>query len=155
MFGYYNRPQETADVIWVENGIRWMHTGNLGHITEDGTLIISGRIKRILYSVGADQVPHRIYPMQIESVLSKHPSVKICSVVGRKDGERGYLPIAFVVPDSSESQKDILDQLKVLCKELLPENAIPYEFRFVESLPLTSAGKVDYRELEKEVKALN
>lgn len=149
MLGYYKHPKETADVIVEENGIRWMHTGDLGYITEDGALIISGRIKRILYSVGADQVPYRIYPMQIESVLSKHPSVKKCSVVGRKDGERGYLPIAFVVLDSSESQKDILDQLKVLCKELLPENAIPYEFRFVESLPLTPVGKVDYRTLEK------
>lgn len=149
MLGYCNHPQETADAIWEENGIRWMHTGDLGYVTEDGALTISGRIKRIFYSVGDDQITYRVYPMQIESVLSKHHSVKGCSVVGRKDRDRGYVPIAFVVLDGSESQKDVLDQLKALCKELLPENAIPYEFRFVESLPLTPVGKVDYRTLEK------
>lgn len=151
MLGYFKHEKETSEVMWEDNGVKWLHTGDLGYVTDDGALFISGRIKRILYSVGEDQVPYRVYPMQIESVLSSHAAVQKCSVVGRQDKKKGYLPIAFVVLTDGADNDLVLKELKELCKEDLPENSNPQEFRIVDSLPLTPVGKVDYRVLEKEV----
>lgn len=149
MQGYYKREEETKEVLWEEDGVKWLHTGDLGYVTEDGVLKISGRIKRIFFSVGPDEIMYRVYPMQIEAALSRHPAVRNCSVVGKKDSRKGYLPIAFLVVDPEEDRETVITQLKDLCKELLPENAFPYEYRFVEELPFTSIGKVDYRVLER------
>ena len=133
--------------MWIENHVRWLRTGDLGYVSKDGHLIITGRIKRILWTASGDVV-YRVYPMAIEKVISSHASVKQCAVVGKPDGERGYLAVAYVVPHGSNVPQ-IMNELTELCRKELPETSWPAAYHFVEQLPTTPAGKVDFRALER------
>ena len=147
---YFKNEEETSAAIWEENGVRWLHTGDLGYITEEGYFVISGRLKRIFYSVGSDNVVSRVYPMKIESTICKCTHVDKCSVVGKPNGEKGYLPIAFVVLREGADKDMVIAELESVCKQELPEASWPYAYRIVDKLPTTPAGKVDFRALERE-----
>ena len=147
MLGYYKNEAATKEIIFEENGVRWLRTGDLGHITPEGHFYLTGRIKRILWALSGDVV-YRIYPMAIEKVISSYPAVKQCAVVGKPDGARGYLTIAYVVLHGGNAQQ-VRNELTGLCCKELPETSWPYTYHFVDELPITPAGKVDYRTLER------
>lgn len=150
MQGYYQNEKATSEAIWEENGIRWLHTGDLGYVTEDGHFVISGRLKRIYWTTDENNTIFRVYPMQIEATLNKHPLVHKCSVVGKPDDNKGFLSVAFIVLQKATCTEIVVSELKKLCEQELPETSWPYEYRIVDSLPTTGAGKVDYRALERE-----
>ena len=149
MTEYFQNPSETAEAFYEKDGVRWLRTGDLGYISENGGFHITGRIKRILWAVGPDNVPYRVYPMEIERVLCTHPSVKVCAVVGLANGEKGFLPIAYVVLKDSIQREVIERDLAELCAKELHDNALPYAYHFMDKLPTTPAGKVDFRTLER------
>lgn len=149
MMEYYKNPEATREIIFEENGTRWLRTGDLGHVTKDGYFRLTGRLKRILWSIGADKTPSRVYPMEIENVLSRHSAVDKCAVVGRINGEKGYLVIAYVTLKSKDTGDNVEKELRQLCRQELKENSWPFEYHFVEKLPTTGAGKIDFRTLEK------
>ena len=149
MMEYYKNPEATREIIFEENGTRWLRTGDLGHVTKKGYFRLTGRLKRILWSIGADKTPSRVYPMEIENVLSRHPAVDKCAVVGRINGQKGYLVIAYVTLKSKDTGDNIEKELRQLCRQELKENSWPFEYHFVEKLPTTGAGKIDFRTLEK------
>ena len=152
MLGYYGE-NSALDVstFCIKNGEKWFRTGDLGTVSEEGFFTITGRIKRILWAMGEDHVVNKIYPTQIEETILSDDAVKQCAVVGIPNEEKGFLPVAFVVlAASKEKPEDITARLLALCRQKLKANAQPYAVRFVETLPYTRAGKVDYRALEKE-----
>lgn len=149
MMEYYKNPEATREIIFEENGTRWLRTGDLGHLTKEGYFRLTGRLKRILWSIGADKTPSRVYPMEIENVLSRHSAVDKCAVVGRINGEKGYLVIAYVTLKAKDIGDNIEKELRQLCRQELKENSWPFEYHFVEKLPTTGAGKIDFRTLEK------
>ena len=149
MMEYYKNPEATREIIFEENGTRWLRTGDLGHVTKEGYFRLTGRLKRILWSIGADKTPSRVYPMEIENVLSRHSAVDKCAVVGRLNGEKGYLVIAYVTLKSKDTGDNVEKELRQLCRQELKENSWPFEYHFVEKLPTTGAGKIDFRTLEK------
>ena len=156
MLGYFKKPEETAEMIITDkNGIRWVRTGDLGHITEDGLLFHEGRIRRI-YMTAHEGQPAKIFPMLVEGALKKSASVSECSVVGRKrNGSDYYEAIAFVVKsDTAQNNAYVIEELESLCAENVPTYMIPAEYRFIEELPHTPIGKVDFRALEKEAQQL-
>lgn len=149
MLGYYKNPDETARVLKCHaDGQLWMHSGDIGHMDEDGCIFIDGRIKRMLI----DHHGFKIFAPAIETVLQRVPGVEKTCVVGVKDREyeAGQVPVAFVITDGTVSNKDLLDALKSKCQTELPEYFVPAKYFFVDKLPYTSASKVDYRALEKE-----
>ena len=151
MIGYYRNEAETNAVLEKhDDGFIWVHSGDLGHMDEDGCVFIQGRIKRMI-------VRHdgfKVYPTLIESVIVAHAAVEACCTVGTPDKEhsQGKLPYVFAVlnPEYKGREQTVITELAELCSKELPEYAQPVGFRFVESLPLTPIGKVDYRALEKE-----
>lgn len=149
MLEYFKSPEATREIIFEENGTKWLRTGDLGYITKEGYFSLTGRLKRILWSIGADKTPSRVYPMEIENVLCKHSGVDKCAVVGRHNGEKGYLVIAYVILKSKDIVDNVETELRQLCKQELKENSWPLEYHFVEKLPTTGAGKIDFRTLEK------
>ena len=152
MKGYADNPEATAKMIRVHSdGTRWLHSGDLGYIDEDGFLYIDGRIKRIILSY-KDGVCGKIYPDRVEKLLSTVKSVKLICIVGAPDRSRGFVANAYVVlKDEYANEKSRAEQeLTALCKKELPDYAQPTKYIFRESLPLTPVGKVDYRALEKE-----
>ena len=151
MLGYWNGnlcPDE--DAFCIKDGVKWLRTGDLGTITPDGYFHITGRLKRILWATGDDQIVNKIYPMQIEEVILNEPAVRRCAVVGRPNDQRGFLPIAFIELAYEKTDKKVVStRIRRICKSSLKANAQPHELIFVERLPYTRAGKVDYRTLER------
>jgi len=94
----------------------------------------------------------KIYPPAIEDVIVSHADIDNCAVIGVKDDINGKVPKAFMVVTSQcEKEKEALKQeVLELCKSKLAERAVPYYFEFVDELPMTLMGKVDYRTLEKQ-----
>lgn len=154
MLGYYNHPEETNYILRKHrDGRSWIHSGDIGHMDEDGFLFVDGRIKRVI-------VRHdgfKVFPSQIENVISKCNSVNACCAVGvtDKSHSQGKLPIVFVVKSSNENDDAVKSELFELCKKELPEYAQPVDFVFTDVLPLTPIGKVDYRALEKQAEEMS
>ena len=150
MIGYYKNEQETAETIFVKDGVRWIKTHDLATVSKDGFITITGRIKRIYSRTTSDMIQIRVYPMRIEEELSKSEYVERSAVVGIKDDIVAYRSIAFIIlNDKSANTETVKSTLDKLCRDNLPESHIPDEYVFVDEFPLTRAGKVDYRALEK------
>ena len=152
MLGYYKKPKETTEMIITdEKGIRWIRTGDLGHITEEGLLFHEGRIRRI-YMTAHEGQPAKIFPMLVESTLKKSVHVSECTVVGRKRKNSDYYEsVAYVVKkDSTQQNACVVEELNTICSINIPTYMIPAEYRFVKELPHTPVGKIDFRVLERE-----
>lgn len=150
MQGYYNNKEATDDIIKLHpDGKRWLHTGDIGYITEDGIIFITGRIKRIFVTKGPDGIATKMFPDRIEKALYEHPSVSLCCVVGVKDEFRVHYPKAYVVLNNGYTQgRELTDEIREFCKDKLPGYMIPDEIEYLPDLPRTPRGKIDYRELE-------
>lgn len=148
MHGYFGNSAETVKVIKKHaDGLDWVHSQDIGYMTENGSLYVVGRIKRMLIRPDG----HNVWPSQIESVICEHPGVLQCSVVGRKveNGKNGVLPAAFIVAKEGFEHKKLREELVKLNFKKLPERDIAQYYYFVDELPLTPVGKVDYRRLEQ------
>ncbi len=112
-------------------------------------IYVTGRIKRIVMTKGFDGQVTKIFPDRIEKAICDNQDVELCCVIGVPDEKRINYPKAFVVlkPDSDEekAKQDIMET----CRRELPVYMIPEEIEFVDDLPRTSRGKVDYRALEQ------
>lgn len=151
MIGYYNDQQATDDIIQIHSdGQRWLHTGDLGYLDENGVLFVTGRIKRIIMTKGKDGNISKIFPDRIEKVIGQHPAVAVNCVIGVPNEERIHYPVAYVAlnADSRNSRK-IEKELRESCRTQLPEYMRPERFQFLDELPRTSRGKIDYRALEE------
>ncbi len=151
MLGYYKNNEETNKMIKTHSdGIVWLHSGDLGEITADGVIYIKGRIKRVIVRYDG----FKVFPTQIESVVLKNNLIDNCCAVGTPDKNhtQGMLPIVFAVLKNNENEQQIKSNLFELCKSELPEYAQPIDFIFIDKLPLTPIGKVDYRKLEEMAK---
>lgn len=152
MLGYYNNPQATGNVIKQHpDGKYWLHTGDLGKIDEDGNLFITGRIKRMITRSDG----FKVFPSAVEEKILMHPAIEKCSVVGKQDPNSvgGQLPVAFLVLKNERTDlcdSSIMGEIKEICNKALPEYSRPVQFYIRDSFPLTSAGKIDYRALERE-----
>ena len=153
MIGYCENQEATDDLIQTdENGVCWLHTGDLGRLDERGVLRITGRIKRILMTKGKDGNVTKLFPVRIENVVNEHPSVRVSCVIGIPDEERVNYPRAIVELNDGVTPSDALaNDIKRFCAEHLPDYSLPDEVVFTDALPRTSRGKIDYRALEKEV----
>lgn len=151
MLGYYDNQAATDEILRIhKDGKVWVHSGDLGYIDDDGCVFIDGRIKRMIIRYDG----FKVFPTFIENVIMQSPYVKAACAVGAPDlsQPQGQLPMAFVVlnEDVEEEHKKIRHSLKKLCRDELPEYAQPTDFIILPFMPLTSIGKVDYRELEKQ-----
>ena len=151
MQGYFKKEAETAEIIREHSdGGRWLHTGDLGHITENGIIYVTGRIKRIVMTKGSDEQVTKFFPDRIEKAVSQHPAVELCCVIGVPDTKRINYPKAFVVCKSKSDEKaSVKKELQEICKQSLPDYMVPEEIEFMDDLPRTVRGKIDYRVLEK------
>lgn len=138
MQGYFNKPEQTADVI--RDG--WLWTGDVGRVDTDGFVTITGRAKDMMI-VGGENV----FPFEIESVLVEHPAVAEVAVVGQRDTMRGEVPVAFVILRTDAPSVSSSD-LRTLCRERLPAYKVPRQIVFAENLPRGPTGKILKRALQ-------
>lgn len=153
MLGYYHMKKETDDMIVTDvNGARWIRTGDLGSINEDGLLFHEGRIRRI-YITSHEGQPAKIFPMLIEEKLKEHKAVFDAVVVARlKQGSANYESVAFVILEEGEMwTEELKTELEAICRQGTPSYMWPVEYRVVTEFPHTPIGKVDFRKLENEI----
>lgn len=139
MKGYYHREEETAAAIDREG---WMRTGDVVRIDEDGVLAITGRAKDLIIVAGEN-----VYPREVEGVLEQHPAIAEAAVVGRPDGSRGEVVIAFVMlrPGAAATP----EELRTFCRERLASFKTPREVIVREEFPRGPTGKILKRELNR------
>ncbi len=149
MKGYYKLDEQTEQVITQitppgqNKPIRAFRTGDIGKLDEDGFLYITGRKKEMLI-IGGENV----FPREIEEVLNNHPSVKASAVVGKQDGMRGEVPIAFVeIEDDVEFDES---SIRNHCRESLAQFKVPKEIHVLDELPRNPTGKIMRRALKAE-----
>ena len=149
MMGYLDNPEETAKALRVdENGVLWMHTGDLGTSNPDGSFNFSTRLKRIVV-VGGENV----YPNRIEDLIKEnHPAVSECCVIPMSDSSRGEVPLAKVkledgITPTPELAKEILD----LCKAKFTKKQYwPVQIDFISEVPMTKKSTPDYQKVSDE-----
>ena len=151
MLGYVNNPEETNNIIREhEDGKLWVHSGDLGYVTEDGFVHISGRLKRYMMYI-ANGLHKKIFSLDIEKVLLEHPYVDNCAVVPIPDSNTFQKPVAFIILKKDlPHDANIENEFKAYAEKNLQDGYKPVKYIFVDRFPLTKVGKVDYLALEKE-----
>jgi fatty-acyl-CoA synthase len=133
--GYYKDPEKTAQAI---DGDGWFHTGDIGSLDEHGTIMFHGRFKDML-KVGGENVA----AAEIETLLGRHPAVKLAQVVGIPDPKYAEVPAAFVElnPGSAATEAELLS----FCKAEVASFKVPRVVRFVQEWPMSSSKIQKFR----------
>ena len=140
MLGYWNDPESTQRVLDAQ---RWMHTGDLGSMDEEGYVYIEGRIKDLIIRGGEN-----ISPKEIEDFLYTHPGVMDAQVIGVPSEKYGEELMAWVI--LKEGVTLTSEDLRAFCKDRIAHYKVPRYWKFVTEFPMTIAGKirkVDMREI--------
>jgi long-chain acyl-CoA synthetase len=143
MAGYWGDPEETATTVRTHDGERWLHTGDLGYLDEDGYLFIVDRMKDLIKTHG-----YQVWPREIEEVLATHPAVAEVGVAGVPDEAKGEVAKAWVVLAAGEQAS--VEELRAFCRERLAPYKVPATVEFRSELPKTMVGKVLRRALTAE-----
>lgn len=144
MLGYLDEPKETKEtLIKDENGITWLHTGDMGSMDNKGLIYYRSRIKRMIITNG-----YNVYPSYIEELLAKNEYVFQCAVIGIKHPYKGEVAKAFIVlKEGIKPSLEIKRTINKYLKQNLANYAIPQEIEYVDGLPMTLVGKISYKDL--------
>lgn len=118
-----------------ENTPEWFATGDLGHLSDDGRLVVEGRRGDLIVTGG-----EKVWPSSVEQVLLEHPAVQECVVRGLPDEEWGARVVAWIIPADTDPQ---LDELRDWVRARLSPIHAPKELRLIDEVPRTALGKVD------------
>ena len=143
MLKYWNSPQATAQVIDEQ---RWMHSGDLAMMDEDGYIHISGRIKDLIIRGGEN-----ISPKEIEDFLYTYEGVMDAQVIGIPSKKFGEEVMAWIKPNEGVTLTE--EELRNFCKDRIAHYKVPRYWKFVNEFPMTISGKirkVEMREIAAE-----
>ena len=140
MLGYWSEPEKTAEAI---DAARWMHTGDIGVMDDDGYLAITGRIKDMVIRGGEN-----IYPREIEEFLYTHPDILDAQVIGVPDPKYGEELMAWIRMKDGTTPLDA-DAIRAFCTGKLAHFKIPRYVHIVEEFPMTVTGKIRKAEMRE------
>jgi long-chain acyl-CoA synthetase len=146
MARYWDDPSETAATVRDHDGQRWLHTGDLGYLDDDGYLFIVDRMKDLIKTHG-----YQVWPREIEEVLAAHPAVAEVGVAGVPDEAKGEVAKAWVV--LAGGREATAEELRAFCRERLAPYKVPASVEFRSELPKTMVGKVLRRALTEPAPA--
>jgi fatty-acyl-CoA synthase len=144
--GYWNRPEETAAAFVEVDGLRWLRTGDIGRMDEEGYFFMTDRAKRMINAAG-----YKVWPAEVEAVLYQHPAIKEACVVGARDAYRGETVKALVV--LREGALLTAEALTDWARERMAAYKYPRIVQFTPELPKSPVGKILWRELQDAEKA--
>lgn len=143
MPGYLNQPDETEAAVWIDSQDRkWLRTGDIGYLDDEGSLFVVDRKKDMILSGGQN-----IYPQDIEDVLAAHEAINDIAVIGAKSHKWGETPIALVVASSDPPVS--AEELVKWCNGRVGKQQRIADVIFVDALPRNPNGKLLKRELRK------
>jgi long-chain acyl-CoA synthetase len=143
MLGYWPEAGETEEVLRADaHGRRWLHTGDIGFVDEDGYVFLTDRKKDLIKVSG-----YQVWPREVEEVVIAHPDVLEVGVAGIISEVKGEVPAAWVVlrPGASPTAAEI----RAFCRERLAPYKVPAKVTFVKELPKSAIGKVLRRKLRE------
>jgi long-chain acyl-CoA synthetase len=145
MQGYWRREAENQDAFVEIEGRKWMRTGDLVRMDEEGYFYFFDRKRDLIKHKG-----YSVFARHVEEVLYKHPKIKAAGVVGVPDPKAGSLIKAYVVLQSEARGKVSEEEIIAFCRENLAHYKVPNIVEFRGELPKTDVGKVSRRELREE-----
>jgi acyl-CoA synthetase (AMP-forming)/AMP-acid ligase II len=141
MKGYLNAPEATRQVLEPDG---FLHTGDLGHVDDDGELFIVDRIKELIKYKG-----QQVSPVELEAILMRHPKIVDAAVIGVPDEESSEIPKGFIVTHEVITAQEIMDWVA--------ERVAPYkkirQIEFIDQIPRTPVGKIQRRTLSTRATA--
>lgn len=142
MLGYWNAPQATEDAFITLDGRRFLRTGDLARVDEDGYFFMVDRLKRMVNASG-----FKVWPAEVEAMLHGHPAVLEACVIGARDAHRGETVKALVVLREGQhlSEQALIDW----AHGRMAAYKVPRIVEFVPTLPKSATGKVQWRELQQ------
>ncbi len=132
MLGYWEDEARTSEAI---DRARWMHTGDLAMMDEDGYIKIVGRIKDMIIRGGEN-----VYPREVEEFLYRHPKIQDVQVFGVPDARYGEEIAAWIKPRPGETLG--AEDVRAFCEGQIAHYKVPRHIRFVDEFPMTVTGKV-------------
>ena len=142
--GYWNRPEQSAQAFIEIDGKRFLRTGDLGRVDEDGYFFMVDRLKRMINASG-----FKVWPSEVESLMYAHPAILEACVIGARDSHRGETVKALVVlrPEwrGRVDERTLIDW----CRGAMAAYKVPRIIAFAEALPKSGSGKIQWRELQE------
>jgi fatty-acyl-CoA synthase len=146
--GYWNNPDATEKCFIEIEDKTFFRTGDLGYFDDEGYFFIVDRLKRMINASG-----FKVWPAEIESLMYSHPDIQEACVISAADPRRGETVKAVVVLKKDASQKDLAQNIISWCKERMAAYKYPRIVEFVDQLPKSGTGKVQWRMLQEKENA--
>lgn len=146
--GYWNNEKATDESFININDKAFFRTGDLGYMDEEGYYFIVDRLKRMINASG-----FKVWPAEIESMMYNHPDIQEACVISSADPRRGETVKAVVVLKDTEKQNDMDRNIINWCKERMAAYKYPRIIEFVDELPKSGSGKVQWRLLQEKENA--
>jgi len=143
--GYWNNPQATAAAFFDRDGKRFFRTGDLGRVDQDGYFFMVDRLKRMINCSGM-----KVWPAEVEAALYHHPAAREACVVGAHDDYRGETVKAFVVLKEEARGKVTAEEFLEWARTKMAAYKVPRQVEFVEELPKSATGKINWRALQEK-----
>jgi fatty-acyl-CoA synthase len=141
--GYWNKPEDSAQALIDLDGKRFLRTGDLGRVDEDGYFFMVDRLKRMINASG-----FKVWPTEVESLMYQHPAILEACVIGTRDAHRGETVKAVVVLRPEWRGRIDAQAIIDWCRENMAAYKYPRIVEFVDALPKSGAGKIMWRELQ-------
>jgi fatty-acyl-CoA synthase len=145
MQGYWNNPEATRQVFVEIGGRRFLRTGDLGRRDEEGFFYIADRLKRMINASG-----YKVWPAEVEATLFRHPAVKEACIVAAPDERRGETVKAYIVLRDDRVGSVTPDEIIAWSREHMAAYKVPRSVHFIDALPRSGTGKVQWRALQEQ-----
>ncbi len=141
---YWNNPAENAAAFITLDGKRFLRTGDLGRVDEEGYYFFVDRLKRMINAAG-----FKVWPAEVESLLYAHPAVQEACVIATADERSGERVKAVIVPKATMRATVTAEQIIAWAREHMAAYKVPRDVEFVDALPRSASGKIDWRMLQE------
>jgi len=147
MKGYLNLPEESAHALREIDGQKWMFSGDVGYMDEEGYIFLCDRAKDMLIVGG-----YKVFSVEVEDKLSAMPEIAACAIIGQKDEARPGNDIVTLYVELSPTHKDgsvedLQHSITQFCRNNMAAYKVPKQIHFVDAIPLTPVGKIDKKAL--------
>jgi fatty-acyl-CoA synthase len=143
--GYWSNPQASASACVELDGKRFLRTGDLGRIDRDGFFYIADRLKRMINAAG-----YKVWPAELEATLYKHPAIKEVAIVSAPDARRGETVKAYVVLREDACGGVGEGEIISWCRAHMAAYKVPRQVAFLDALPRSGTGKIQWRTLQEQ-----
>ena len=148
MLGYWNHPEASGEVFVDIDGKRFLRTGDLAYVDDEGYFFFVDRLKRMINAAG-----FKVWPAEVEAILYHHPAIQEACIIAAQDARRGETVKAVIVLKPDWTGKVTAQEITDWSHANMAAYKVPRIVEFVTSLPKSGAGKVMWRSLQDAEKA--